>query len=130
MSSQPNDEDGFHSIVWDDGPQRAILTDVSAMSPTSEDGEGFENISSTSEQHVESIASASTAQDVKGTRKDALGEVEAADWGGRWMGIDVRDPVKEHEGSKDMFVSYAVRTKVSLPVARARASVHRSRISY
>jgi sorting nexin-4 len=28
------------------------------------------------------------------------------------MSIEVRDPVKEHEGSKDMFVSYAVRTKV------------------
>lgn len=30
------------------------------------------------------------------------------------MSIEVKDPMKEHEGSKDMFVSYAVRTKVGL----------------
>jgi hypothetical protein len=29
------------------------------------------------------------------------------------MSIKVTDPMKEHEGSKDMFVSYAVQTKVS-----------------
>jgi hypothetical protein len=28
------------------------------------------------------------------------------------MVIQVKDPVKEHEGSKDQFVSYAVRTHV------------------
>lgn len=45
------------------------------------------------------------------------GQVDPSEWGGKWMAIDVRDPVKEHEGSKDMFVSYAVRTRVSLPEA-------------
>jgi sorting nexin-4 len=45
------------------------------------------------------------------------GQVDPSEWGGKWMAIDVRDPVKEHEGSKDMFVSYAVRTRVSLAEA-------------
>lgn len=112
MSSQRLDEEGFHSIAWEDAPPRPILHDVSATSPLSEDGEGFENISSSSPPPVESIASTSTAQDVRSSRKDAAGEVNAAEWGGRWMSIEVKDPVKEHEGSKDMFVSYAVRTKV------------------
>lgn len=51
-----------------------------------------------------------SAGTVKGERMH--GQVDPAEWGGKWMAIDVRDPVKEHEGSKDMFVSYAVRTRV------------------
>ena len=112
MSFQTLDEDGFHSIAWDDAPTRPVLHDVSASSPLSEDGEGFENISSSSPPPVESVASTSTAQDVRGSRKNASGEILAAEWAGRWMDIEVKDPVKEHEGNKDMFVSYAVRTKV------------------
>ncbi len=114
MSPQALDEDGFHSIAWEDAPPRPILHDVSATSPLSEDGEGFENISSSSPPPVESVARNPTAKDIRGTRKDATGEVNAAEWGGRWMSIEVKDPVKEHEGSKDTFVSYAVRTKVGL----------------
>ncbi len=34
-------------------------------------------------------------------------------WKGRWMEIEIRDPVKEHEGSKDSYVSYCVKTRVS-----------------
>lgn len=29
------------------------------------------------------------------------------------MAIEVREPAKEHEGTKEMYVSYAVRTRVS-----------------
>lgn len=114
MSSQPLDEDGFHSIAWDDAPPRSHFKDVSATSPLTEDGDGFENISSASPPPPESIASTSTAHDVRGTRREAAGEVDSKDWGGRWMSVEVKDPVKEHEGSKDMFVSYEVRTKVSM----------------
>ena len=113
MTSPPIDEDGFHSIAWDDTPPRPLLQDISATSPLSEDGEGFDNISSSSPPPAEFFASTSAAQDVRGTRKEAAGEVNAKDWDGRWMIIEVKDPVKEHEGSKDMFVSYAVRTKVN-----------------
>ena len=38
------------------------------------------------------------------------------------MSISVTDPIKEHEGSKDMFVSYAVRTRVRL-ASTSRATV-------
>lgn len=42
------------------------------------------------------------------------GEHSVPSWGGKWMAIEVREPVKEHEGSKEMYVSYAVRTRVSV----------------
>ena len=34
------------------------------------------------------------------------------------MVIQVQNPVKEHEGSKDMYISYAVRTQVGKNVIR------------
>jgi hypothetical protein len=119
MSSQPIDEDGFHSIAWDDAPPRTnsrpILTEITG----SDDGEGFETISPGSPV---ASASGSTAHD-----QDTLTErqyrdrgehdtdkQQSVDFNGKWMSIEVRDPVKEHEGSKDMYVSYAVRTKVCL----------------
>ena len=109
MSSQPLDEDGFHSIAWDDAPPRPILTDVS--SPLDDDNEGFETISAASPTSS-STPHASTS--VPTRRDPATGtEVDPAEWEGRWMSIEVRDPVKEHEGSKDMYISYAVRTQVS-----------------
>jgi hypothetical protein len=42
------------------------------------------------------------------------GEHTMPNWGGKWMAIEVREPTKEHEGSKEMYVSYAVRTRVSV----------------
>lgn len=126
MTSQPIDEDGFHSIAWDDAPRpqsRAILTDVSASEDgDGDDGEGgFETISPGSPV---ASTSGSTAKDHETDTiherqyrdrdtDDVADRQQNVDWGGRWMSIEVRDPVKEHEGSKDMFVSYAVRTRVS-----------------
>ncbi|WVQ64915.1 sorting nexin-4 [Kwoniella botswanensis] len=117
MSSQPIDEDGFHSIAWDDAPpSRAVL---SPSSPFDEDvGEGFETISqptSESQDGGAGAASTSTAT-VTGSRRDRQGsvEVDPGEWNGRWMSIEVREPVKEHEGSKDMYVSYAVKTQTNL----------------
>ncbi|KAK8861583.1 sorting nexin-4 [Kwoniella newhampshirensis] len=111
MPGQPLDEDGFHSIAWDDAPAHPVT------SPFSEDDqEGFETISPTSPPRGESVASTSTAPATT-PRKERQGSVEAdhAAWGGRWMSVEVREPVKEHEGSKDMFVSYAVKTTTNLP---------------
>ncbi|ORY24374.1 hypothetical protein BCR39DRAFT_472405 [Naematelia encephala] len=122
--SSPLETDGFHSIEigWDtqhEPPPRSGFTDVS--SPLEEDGDGFETISAASPPPPESVASTSTAHDdprARTPRKD-LGQmgqnVDPNEWGGKWMSIEVRDPVKEHEGSKDMFVSYAVRTQTNLP---------------
>lgn len=123
MSSQPLDEDGFHSIAWDDAPpqstSRPILTEISGSDDG--DGEGFETISPGSPV---ASASGSNARD-RDRDQDTLtdrqyrdrGEhdvdkQQSVDYDGKWMSIEVRDPVKEHEGSKDMYVSYAVRTKV------------------
>lgn len=124
MSSQPIDEDGFHSIAWDDAPPRA--TSAALTSPLDDDNEGFETISppsatspaqresfdrhdgpSSSGQKPESALLAS--RNIPGGRGD---DIDPSEWKGHWMSIEVRDPVKEHEGSKDMYVSYAVRTKV------------------
>lgn len=131
MSSQPIDEDGFHSIAWDDAPsvppkgathQRPASSGFDISSESSDNG--FETISpvspgSASGSGFTGNAGASTdtvkhprhRSDVEATREHA--EVDGTEWGGRWMVIEVKDPVKEHEGSKDMFVSYAVRTRVS-----------------
>jgi len=119
MSSQPIDEDGFHSIAWDDAPppprinSRPILTEISG----SDDGEGFETISPGSP-----VASASgsnardqdtlTERQYRDRGEHDTDKQQSVDFNGKWMSIEVRDPVKEHEGSKDMYVSYAVRTKV------------------
>jgi sorting nexin-4 len=120
MSSQPLDEDGFHSIAWDDAPprpnSRPILTDISG----SDDGEGFETISPSPGSPVAST-SGSTARDTDTVTERQyrdrgefdVDKQQTVDFHGKWMSIEVRDPVKEHEGSKDMFVSYAVRNKVS-----------------
>jgi sorting nexin-4 len=121
MSSQPLDEDGFHSIAWDDAPaqstSRPILTEISGSG--SDDGEGFETISPGSP-----VASASGSnardhdQDTLNDRQyrdrgeHDVDKQQSVEYNGKWMSIEVRDPVKEHEGSKDMYVSYAVRTKV------------------
>lgn len=130
MSSQTIDEDGFHSIAWDDAPPRTVTSGFQNISTSSINGEndsdnGFESISPptsatfkgseetmrhSSDGNGENIASSSRT--VMGTSRGGGDGTE--DWTGQWMSIEVKDPVKEHEGSKDMFVSYAVRTKVSL----------------
>jgi sorting nexin-4 len=117
MSSQPIDEDGFHSIAWDDAPPRTnsrpILTEISG----SDDGEGFETISPGSPV-ASASGSAARDQDTLTERQyrdrgeHDTDKQQSVDFNGKWMSIEVRDPVKEHEGSKDMYVSYAVRTKV------------------
>jgi len=118
MSSQPLDEDGFHSIAWDDAPpltnSRPILTDISG----SDDGEGFETISPGSPVASTSGTTAHDEETLNDRQYRDRGEhdtdkQQSVDFNGKWMSIEVRDPVKEHEGSKDMYVSYAVRTKVS-----------------
>ncbi|WWC68626.1 sorting nexin-4 [Kwoniella pini CBS 10737] len=132
MSSNPIDEDGFHSIAWDDAPPR---TGFSPSSPFGEeDGEGFETISSTSAAHDESIAAASTSTATPSTaglgarrERQELAEADLEEWNGRWMSIEVREPIKEHEGSKDMYVSYAVKTQTNLPTFPRSVAVVRRR---
>ncbi|WVR03804.1 sorting nexin-4 [Kwoniella sp. DSM 27419] len=143
MSSQPLDEDGFHSIAWDDAPPRAAM---SPSSPFDEEGDGFETISPASgfrdvDDHDASTSTATVQApgqsghqghsqgDGLAGRKDRQGsiEVDPREWSGKWMSIEVRDPVKEHEGSKDMYVSYAVKTQTNLSTFQRPLSVVRRR---
>lgn len=128
MSAPPLDEDGFHSIAWDDAPARpSPLFGHSKLPSEGSEPDGFEAVSPPA-TGVESMASSShTVHEDRATlpsmdkgkgksvlRSSQAAEVDPSAWGGRWMRIEVRDPVKEHEGSKDMYVSYAVRTTVSV----------------
>lgn len=125
MSGNAIDEDGFHSIAWDDAPtqpqHRAAFTDISAGSDDGL-GDGFETIvspqspgasTSTTNVHIGDEDGATIRDRPSRDQLGLGGGADPGDWSGRWMSIEVRDPVKEHEGSKDMFVSYAVKTKVS-----------------
>jgi sorting nexin-4 len=126
MTSPPLDEDGFHSIAWDDAPARANPLSSGLHDVSADDTDGFEAISPASPGGVESVSTDTPTERERsaafgsGTVRGARlgGETGVEDWRGRWMSIEVRDPMKEHEGSKDMFVSYAVRTKVSGGVLR------------
>lgn len=112
------EEDGFHSISWDDAPPRTStgFADMSAVGAADDDDDdGFDKISATSPLHEEAPeSSTSTSRPPQPLSRGAAPELDIDDlWGGKWMSVQVSDPVKEHEGSKDMYVSYAVKTKVS-----------------
>lgn len=118
------DQDGFHSIAWDDAP--SSNPPLSGPSPSqSPFEEGFESISPSSAQlpiseqyegYDNSKAGGSGEVAVSLDRRERLGghEVDGSIWNGKWMDVQVREPAKEHEGSKDMYVSYAVKTEASL----------------
>lgn len=119
------EEDGFQSISWDDATQRATpgfadMSGVGGHDDLDDDDDGFDKISATSPPALDSFASSSTATvrggdgaSRGGISTGGLGPDGTYTWDGKSMTIEVRDPVKEHEGSKDMYVSYAVLTKVS-----------------
>lgn len=110
------EEDGFHSISWDDAPPRTGFADMSGVGGADDDEEdGFDKVSASSPTRAEPSfgnASSSTVRPEPESGRRIAFEPGDYEWDGRWMSIDVKDPVKEHEGSKDMYVSYAVQTKV------------------
>jgi len=120
-----NDDDGFHSISWDDTspPPRSGFADMSGVG-AEDDDDGFDKISPSPPSYDFASGSTSTATVRAGTAgggastgagdtAHVLGDPENYEWDGKQMAVLVKDPVKEHEGSKDMYVSYAVQTKVS-----------------
>lgn len=113
------EEDGFHSISWDDAPPRSGFADMSGVGGD-EDDDGFDKISPSSppDEHGFGAASSSTLRPESESGRRIAFEPGDYEWDGRWMTIDVKDPVKEHEGSKDMFVSYAVQTRVRCDAVR------------
>lgn len=110
------EEDGFQSISWDDAPPRAGFADMSSVGEQDEDG--FQNISASSSPPGAGPAAAMATSSTSTVRGEAESSKQPrtvnqnAAWDGRWMSIEVKEPVKEHEGSKDMYVSYAVHTRV------------------
>ncbi|WOO83937.1 Sorting nexin-4 [Vanrija pseudolonga] len=132
------EEDGFQSISWDDATQRtnpgfADMSGVGGHDDLDDDDDGFDKISATSPPALDSFASSSTAT-VRGGDSASRGGISTGGlgpdgtytWDGKSMTIEVRDPVKEHEGSKDMYVSYAVLSKTNLPTFKQpQASVRR-----
>ena len=140
MSNQPIDtmeEDGFHSIAWDDAPQSRYQTQA-ASSPL-DDADGFEAISPVSgvtsppPEDVEDEADRPKLQHSKSARapidapRTQPAELDPAEWKGKWMSIQVTDPVREHEGSKDQYVSYAAKTQTNLPAFPRKQVVVRRR---
>ncbi|OWZ32774.1 sorting nexin-4 [Cryptococcus neoformans] len=131
------DQDGFHSIAWDDAP--SSNPPLSGPSPSqSPFEEGFESISPSSAQlpiseqyegYDNPKAGGAGEVAVALDRRERLGghEVDGSIWNGKWMDVQVREPAKEHEGSKDMYVSYAVKTETSLPTFRKPLTVVRRR---
>ena len=120
MASSPLDEDGFHSIAWDDAPPRPLFSGSNDALPEEDDGEGFETISPVSPPPDSPSTLTANNDTPRAPRRDVFAgnsgvgtsTMRPEDWEGRWMSIEVFNPMKEHEGSKEMFVSYAVRTKV------------------
>ncbi|WVN85748.1 sorting nexin-4 [Cryptococcus depauperatus CBS 7841] len=117
--AQPLDDDGFHSIAWDDAPANSqpAAERSPAHSPFSE---GFETISPSSVQPQSSLEhddyGIGTEDTITLERKErhAGKGVDGKEWNGRWMCIEVQEPAKEHEGNKDTYISYAVRTETTL----------------
>lgn len=113
QSPPPMEEDGFQSISWDDAPPRAAgFADMSGVGGHHEDDQDddFDKVSA-SPLPGEATASTSHGDTKQPPHPDPA---DTSAWQGRWMSIEVKDPVKEHQGSKDMYVSYAVHTLVRL----------------
>lgn len=97
-------DDGFTSITWDQAP------------PTSRHAPPEVFTGNERPPLPESVPSSVDRADrrpgaMEGASRE--GEHTMPSWGGKWMAIEVREPAKEHEGTKEMYVSYAVRTRVS-----------------
>ncbi|RSH86720.1 intercellular trafficking and secretion [Apiotrichum porosum] len=125
------DEDGFHSITWDDAPPRTGFADMSSVGmDDDDDDDGFDKISPTSPPAHDAYAAASgstaTVRPHAGLEHEQIDPANYS-WEGRWMAIDVKEPVKEHEGSKDMYVSYAVQTKTNVPTFKDQSPIVRRR---
>lgn len=108
-TAEDHADDGFTSITWDQPP--TSQHDPIGVYANNERPPLPESVPS-SVDRAENRPMA-----MEGASRE--GEHTMPNWGGKWMAIQVREPTKEHEGSKEMFVSYAVRTTVSaIPAIR------------
>jgi sorting nexin-4 len=110
-------DDGFTSITWDSPPGNA-------SSPPPNDpmtSPGFQQPGHSALPEHPHQAPPGHAMD------DPVreGQHSQPQWRGRWMQIEIRDPVKEHEGTKDSYVSYCVKTRVRFGVSGSFAPLDR-----
>jgi hypothetical protein len=97
-------DDGFTSITWDQPP-------TSHHAPP---GVFTNNERPPLPESVPSSVDRADQRPMAMEGASREGEHTMPSWGGKWMAVEVREPTKEHEGTKEMYVSYAVRTRVSL----------------
>jgi sorting nexin-4 len=98
-STDPLDEE-FTSVTWDNRPSRSADEHPHST---------LHGVTSSDPQQVrEAEAKPYALEDA--TRE---GEGTMPKWAGRWMTIEISEPSKELEGTKEVHVSYAVRTRVS-----------------
>lgn len=97
-------DDGFTSITWDQAP---------TSSHHAPPGVFTNNERPPLPESVPSSVDRAEQRPMAMEGASREGEHTMPSWGGKWMAVEVREPTKEHEGTKEMYVSYAVRTRVS-----------------
>jgi hypothetical protein len=108
--SDPLDEE-FTSVTWDNKPSRdagehphSTLHGVTSADPSAV------------------LQAEAKPWALEGAQREGEGTMPR--WAGRWMKVDVSEPSKEMEGTKEVHISYAVRTRVST------ATLNRSPVNY
>lgn len=153
-ASDPLVDDGFTSVTWEQHQQpedtSASSSDPPPFQPFSSDpispyqhpnprdsleaaagGGGFQNVAGGGPEHFNDadpvpIGVDAAERRAHGEMREATREAESSlpSWEGKWVDVKVQDPQKEHEGSKDAHVTYAVvvRTNVQGYVSSDPAS--------
>ena len=103
--SDPLDEE-FTSVTWDNKPSH---------SPEVHPHSTLHGITSADPNAV--LQAEAKPYALEGAQREGEGTMPR--WAGRWMTIDVSEPSKEMEGTKEVHISYAVRTRVSNLADRA-----------
>jgi hypothetical protein len=100
--SDPLDEE-FTSVTWDNKPSRdagehphSTLHGVTSADPSAV------------------LQAEAKPWALEGAQREGEGTMPR--WAGRWMKVDVSEPSKEMEGTKEVHISYAVRTRVSTAI--------------
>jgi sorting nexin-4 len=103
-------DDGFTSITWDSPPQNATSP---IQDPITSAGYQLPRQDAASDHPHHAPPGHAMDDPVR------EGDHSLPHWRGRWMHVEIRDPVKEHEGTKDSYVSYCVKTRVCGRFGRA-----------
>lgn len=140
-TSDPLVDDGFTSVTWESHEPRQDAIDPAPFTPFSADptsayqhpnpsdeleaaagGGGFQNVAGGGPEPFNDADPVPVGVDAAerrahGEMREATREAESSlpSWEGRWVDVRVQDPQKEHEGSKDAHVTYAVVVRTNVP---------------